>query len=65
MQKTMGVMHGSRMEERKYRKVTFRIRGNQHVEVVAVVKAATGRIPSNVCIGLREVPFAVTVIDSL
>ena len=31
MKKTMGIMHGSRIEQRKDRKIAFRIGGNHHV----------------------------------
>lgn len=52
LKKSMGIMFGSRIEQRKYRKITFRVRGNEHIQIITVVKAVSGRIPSNITVRL-------------
>lgn len=58
---------------KKYRKVAFRIRSNEHVKVIPVVIAVPGGIPSDVIIRLRKISvtcavgnaFGSTVTDTM
>lgn len=49
---SMGIMFGSRLEQRKYRKITFRVSGNEHMQIITVVKTVSGRIPANITVKL-------------
>lgn len=61
VKESMGVMHGSRIQQRKDRQVAFRIGSGHHVQVIAVIKAASGRIPANIAIRLRIMTQALAV----
>ena len=63
-QKSMRIMFGSRIQERKDRQVAFRISSNQHIQVIPMIKTVPGRIPSDITVRLGEVTFAFTVMDS-
>ena len=58
----MGVMFGSGMKDSKQRKVTFRI--GKDVHVIAEIPCFSGRIPSNIAIGLREKVITGAIMDS-
>lgn len=60
-QEAVGIMLGSRVEKRKDRQIAFRVRGNDHVKVMAMIKAVPGGIPPDVTVRLGKVAVAVTV----
>lgn len=57
----VGIMLGSRVEKRKDRQVAFRVRGNDHVKVITMIKAVFRGIPPDATVGLGKAAVAVTV----
>lgn len=64
VKESVGIMHGCRMQHRKNRKIAFRIGGTDKIKVIAMIKAGSGRIPSDITVRLREVTLAVAVINT-
>lgn len=62
VQKAMGIMPGSWTQKRKDGKIAFRIRGCEHVEIIAEIVTVPVRIPTDVAIRLmvNTIAFAVT-----
>ena len=54
-------MAGSRLEQRKYRQIAFRVGGCKHIEGVPVVKTAPAGVPADIAVGLGVIPVAATV----
>ena len=53
-------MARSRLEQRKYRQIAFRIGGSEHIEVIPVVKTASAGVPADIAVRLGVIPVAVT-----
>ena len=62
VQKAMGIMPGSWPQKRKDGKIAFRIRGCEHVEIIAEIVTIPVRIPAYAAIRLMvdTIAFAVT-----
>ena len=65
IKETMGVMSGSGAKEREYREVIFRIRGSEHIQVIAKVIAFPVRIPAEVTVRLAVKTIASAVADTV
>ena len=55
----MGIMFGSTGKKRKHRKITLWI--HKHIQVIAMVPAVIGRIPSDVAVRPWKIAVAITV----
>lgn len=64
VQKAMGIMPGSWTQKRKDGKIAFRIRGSEHVEIIAEIVTVPVRIPTDVAIRLMVNTIAFAVTDS-
>ena len=53
----------NRIQQRENRKVTFRVGGDKHIQVVAKIKAVSGRIPANIAVGLGKETVTGTIHD--
>ena len=56
-----GIMPGSGTEEGEYGQVIFRVRGGEHIQVIAEVEPSPVGIPSDVTVGLAVDTVAFTV----
>ena len=54
-QKSVGIMSGGRIQKRKDGQVTFRVGSDHHIKVVAMIKAVSGRIPSDITVRLGKI----------
>lgn len=60
-----GIMPGSGPQEREDREVAFRIRGREHVQVIAEIPAFPVGIPSDVAVGLAVDTVTAAVPDAV
>ena len=65
IKETMGVMSGSGAKEREYREVIFRIRGSEHIQVIAKVIAFPVGIPAEVTVRLAVKTIAFAVANTI
>ena len=59
VQESMWIMFGSTGKKRKHRKITLWI--HKHIQVIAMVPAVIGRIPSDVAVRPWKIAVAITV----
>ena len=59
----MGVMLGSRVKQREERQTGIGIR--EEVEIVSEIPSFTGRIPTDIAVGLRIITVAGTISDTV
>ena len=60
VKKAKGIVVGSRLEQRKYRQIAFRVGSSEHIEDIPVVKAASAGVPADIAVRLGVKPAAVT-----
>ena len=60
VEKSVGVVAGSRLKQRKYRQIAYRVGGCEHIEVIPVIKTASAGVPADITVGLGVIPVTVT-----
>ncbi len=59
-QESVGIMFGGRIQKSKDGQVTFRVGSDYHIKVVAMIKAVSGRIPSDTTVRLGKITVTFT-----
>ena len=64
-QESMGIMFGGWIQKREDRQVTFRVGSDYHIKVVAMIKAVSGRIPSDITVWLGKITVTSAVCNAI